>query len=171
MTQPDLTRLTPADASVALRSLPRRFRAATRPIDDPQVEAWAEIPGPDGLSAIAHVAAATRALTRLEVALHRILTREDPALDAAVTEMGDAPPPDRIATVDHELEALAEAAHGLADRAGSVPASDWGRRGRAPDGSSVEALDVVKGAVRVGLAHLEAAGAAMDRARGEDEDG
>jgi hypothetical protein len=161
----DLSRLAPADAAAALRSFDRRFRAAARPVDDPAVEEWAEVPGPDGHSALDHVAAAGRTLTLLNQALGLILTREDPYLQEAVVD-GDA----RVwsvapAELAVELDALGDVAAGLADRVDRTPGEDWTRTGRVPGPVTVDALAVLREAVRAGVAHLEAAERAMTAAR------
>ena len=37
----DVAKLSPSDAAVTLRSLPRRFRAALRPVDDDNLDEFA----------------------------------------------------------------------------------------------------------------------------------
>lgn len=165
MTGHDLSRLSPADAAVTLRSLDRRFRTAARPVDDPEVEAWADVPGPDGHSARAHVAAATRALDLLRDALHRVDTHDDPELDRAVMDPAArhwAPHPSGLGDA---LDALGTAGAALADDIEAMSSDSWSRRGRTPDGGETDALEIVREAVRSALRHLDATAAAMRAAR------
>jgi hypothetical protein len=165
MSDPDLSRLAPADAATALRSFDRRFRAAARPLDDPEVDEWAQVPGPDGHSALDHVAAAGRTLTLLDQALGRILTQEDPYLDEAVVDPEARTWAATPAEADVELDALGDAARAMADRVDATPGADWTRSGRTPGPATVEAMDVLREAVRSGVAHLRGAEAAMAEAR------
>lgn len=161
----DLSRLPPADGATALRSFDRRFRAAARPIDDPDVEAWAQVPGPDGHSALDHVAAAGRTLTLLNQALGQILTRDDPYLDEAVVAPGARSWAVSPGDLDVELDALGDVARAMADRVDATSGESWTRTGRAPGPTTVEAMDVLREAVRSGVEHLEGAEQAMAEAR------
>ena len=161
----DLTRLTPADATTTLRSFDRRFRAAARPIDDPEVDVWADVPGPDGHSTLDHVAAAARALTVLHNALHQIRTREDPYLDEAVLDADERVWAPTGSDLDVELAALGDTANDLAELVEATPSTEWGRTARIPGPASVEAMDILREAVRSGVSHLRGAERAMAEAR------
>lgn len=165
MTDHDLSRLAPADAATTLRSLERRFRAAARPIDDPDVEIWARTPGPDGHSALDHVAAAGRTLTLLHRALHRILTEDDPFLDEAVLDPDARDWAFAPGDLDVELDALADEAAAMADVVDGTPGADWSRPARIPGPRTIEAMDVLLEAVRSSVADLRAAAEAMTEAR------
>ncbi len=70
----DLARMSPQDGVAALRSLPRRLRAALRPIDDPDVEERAErVPAGDW-SRTAAVAGGTAEVTALDVLREAVRT-------------------------------------------------------------------------------------------------
>jgi hypothetical protein len=153
---------------VALRSFERRFRAAARPLDDPRVDDWAEVPGPDGHSAREHVAAAARTITLLHHALIRIRTADDPFLDEAVVDPEARSWAVDAGDLDLELDTLGNAAAAMADAVAATPTDDWQRRARVPGPRSVDALDVVHEAVRSGVAHLRAAEVAMTDARRDD---
>jgi hypothetical protein len=165
MTGPDLDRLSPADGAVTLRSLDRRFRSAVRPIEDPDIEIWAEIPGPDGHSAADHVAAASRNLTLHRNALHQIAVRPDPFLDEAVMSADERQWSHTAGTQAVELDALGDTGSALADEVDGTAPADWARTARVPGGQTVEAIDILREAVRSALHHLGGAAAAMAAAR------
>jgi hypothetical protein len=167
MSDHDLSRLAPADAATTLRSFERRYRAAARPVDDPAVEEWARLPGPDGHSALDHVAAAGRTLTLLHHALHQIGTRENPYLDEAVLDPDGREWAVTPGDLDVELDALGDEAAAMADLVDATPGADWNRSGRAPGPTTVDAMEVLRQAVRSGVAHLRAAEEAMTDARGD----
>jgi hypothetical protein len=165
MIEPDFDRLAPADGAVTLSSLDRRFRAAVRPIEDPEVEIWVEIPGPDGHSAAEHVAAAGRTLMVHRNALHQIAVRPDPFLDEAVMSADERQWAHGAATLAVELDALADVGVALADEVDRTAPAGWARTARLPGGQTVEAIDVLREAVRSALHHLRGASAAMAAAR------
>jgi hypothetical protein len=165
MSDHDLSRLAPADAATTLRSLDRRFRAAVRPVDDPDVEVWAQLPGPDGHSALDHVAAAGRTLTLLHQALSRIRGEEDPYLDEAVLEPDERSWAFTPGDLDVELDALADEAAAMADLVDATPGAEWSRTARIPGPATAEAMDVLLEAVRSSVADLRAAEEAMTEAR------
>lgn len=161
----DLSRLSPADAAAALRSFDRRFRAAARPIDDPAVDAWAHVPGPDGHSALDHVAAAGRTLTLMHHALRQVRTHDEPYLEEAVMDADARTWAMAPGDLEVELAALGDVSAAMADLVDATPASDWIRTGRAPGPIAVDAMDIVREAVRSGVSHLGAAELAMTEAR------
>ena len=161
----DLSRLAPADAAATLRSFDRRFRAAVRPVDDPEVDEWAQIPGPDGHSAVDHAAAAGRTLIMLHNALRQVLTRDDPYLDEAVLDPTALEWPATTGPVDVELDALGHEASAMADLVDATPGPDWGRAGRAPGPTTVDAMQLVREAVGSGVTYLRGAEEAMAAAR------
>src|SRR4051812_45239760 len=83
-----------ADAAVALRSYPRRYRTVlARPkdqgfdADDPALR-----PGADGWSAAAHARWATRGFNAVGEALHQVLVHDHP--DISVPSIEPPQPPD-----------------------------------------------------------------------------
>jgi hypothetical protein len=153
----DVSRLAPSDAAVALRSFPRRYRAAIQPVkDDDDVEELAHRVGPDGRSAIQILSDVTRTLVVLADALRQITVNDTPVVHAAVVDPAlrhwDAPPPERL---DDALVIFDDEATSLADAVDRVPVDAWTRSGSVAGGGSVTALTVVRDAVRDGRQGLE----------------
>lgn len=123
--------LSPADAEVALRTFPRRWRALLGGLDqdDPDTEARLRRVGPDGRSALD---AAAQAAATLEVANGQVLAtlrRERPSLPP-----GGAP---AAASLDEALARIDAAAPVLAATVADVASDDLDRQadvaGRAVD--------------------------------------
>jgi hypothetical protein len=147
--------LSPIDATVAIRSLPRRF-----------AEAFARATSPQQLTpeVLGHAAWTATALESVRRALQRVVLDNDPSVEL--------PPVDPPAPVTVEgppapvLTQLAAAATGLADAMADIGGQDWTRTGRTANGP-VTALDIAQLAVRIGIAHLRAAEAAIAANGGE----
>lgn len=160
--------VSPSDAAVTLRSLPRRYRSVLQPLDDPQVEEWAERVGPEGTSALDHLVQASRGITLLHQALRQTANGEQPpTLPPAVLDEGarawDTP---GGATVEAELDLLAEEAEAMATTISDLPGSAWNKTATVAGGAGeLTALQVVQEAVRTGVTHLKAAQQAFDAAR------
>lgn len=162
----DLARLSPQDGVVALRSLPRRFRAALRPIDDPDVEAWAEQVSATGHAPIDHLVDADRTLTLLRQALEQVLHHDAPVLTPGTFEPSAREWPAGHGSLDDELDLLGTTAEGFAAVAERVPAADWGRPASVAGGrGDVTALDVLREAVRTGVTDLRLAEQAFEENR------
>lgn len=168
----DVSRVSPADAAVTLRSLPRRYRglfaAAARP-DDPGGDDLVRRLGPDGHAALDHLALATRGLVVIGHALGQVLIQDDPYLHVAVTDATAreyAPVAGHDPTAADLLGELATVAEALATRIERTPAGDWSRTGRTEGTTAVTALDLAREAVRTGIAHLKAAEATLAAVRG-----
>ena len=152
--------LSPADAVVALRSFPRRFREVLT-LGPGEDESVLHRNGPDGRSALDHVDLAGRDLAVLADAVDAVLTQDRPTLHPAV---GD--PAARSYAVDPGVDATAALdlltleAGGLADRVEHVAAGEWSRTGSAAGGGDLTAVDVLREAVSTTAAHLRAAEAA-----------
>lgn len=128
----------PADAVVALRSLPRRFKAVfAGQEDDESPEDLANRPGSDGKSALDHVADATAVL-------------------------GGSP---AAGGIEAGVGALSDAAEALADRSSHVNADDWAREVTV-DGQTMTALDELWHKVDAAIASLKAAERTIDEVRG-----
>ena len=158
MVAPDLTRLGPGDAEVALRSFVRRYAAELLavPGDDRGDELAARL-GPAGESALGVVSDVTRTWGVLGHELHRVLTLDDPLLHPAAADPRqrhwDTAPPD---TVDEALTLLGHEVDALLDvMAGVTSADEWTRKGEVAGGGTLSALDLVKEAVRVGAEGLD----------------
>ncbi|CAN5734110.1 hypothetical protein BH20ACT2_BH20ACT2_22390 [soil metagenome] len=162
--------LAPADAVVALRSLPRRWRAVMGAVEadegsDPDdVAARA---GPDGRSALEHLGHAARTIALLDRALQQVLSDDAPVLHPAATDAGardwsDAPP----RSVDDGLAELESATGALAARVDAVAAGDWSRTGQVTGGGQVGALDLVRDAVETAVARLRSAEQTLTAVRG-----
>jgi hypothetical protein len=174
MTGPDLSRLAPSDAAVALRSLPRRFGAVLRPPmpeDRPAGhEDLVQRIGPDGHSAVDHTVHVVRSLALLDRAIEQVLISAEPVLHPAVVDdhdrwvedHGHPPEPDDV------LTDLAAAAERLATRVERVPATDWTRTGRVAGDGTVTAHDLLREAVGQAVAHLHDAGRTVAALRGRN---
>jgi len=160
--------VSPADAAVALRSLPRRYRSALQPIDDPQVDEWAERVGPDGSSALDHLVQASRGITVVHQALRQALNASspptlppgvmDPAARAFDTSHGTS--------VDAELDLLADEAEAAATTVVDAPGEAWKKTATvAGGGGEVSTLQLLAELVRTGVDQLKAAQQAFDHAR------
>ncbi len=157
----DLSRLSGSDAAVALRSYPRRYRAAMQPIDgDPDVEELSPRVGPAGRSALDFVCETTSPCASTPAAIHQILVHDEAEL---LPEVFDRLARDRLTrerpvTADHgaqiALAALDEATKTLSEAIESISGADWSRPAVTADGKRVTTLDVVREAVRTGAENL-----------------
>jgi hypothetical protein len=165
----DTSSLSPADAAVALRSFPRRFRETTALEPGESPERMHEQPGILVRSVADLATDAVRSLALLDRALEQILLSDAPALHPAVTDRerrdfsfaghGD---------LDDVLSELDDVAPAFADRIGRVPADDWNRTATVAggDGSPVTALQVVQEAVSTAADDLRDIEATMRQFRG-----
>lgn len=148
----DLSRESPGDIVVTLRSLPRRFREALAPAEQGEdVDALAQVVGPDGMSALDHLADTGRTLALLSGALDEVRSGRQPVLHAAVTDPGVRHWETAATDLDGELALLADEANGLADKIERVSADEWKQVGRVAGGGELTALDLAREAVRVGI--------------------
>jgi len=163
----DLSKLSGPDAIVALRSYPRRFGTALAPLpDDPDVDELAHRVGPDGTAALDHVVVTSNTMSLLARALEQVSIHDDPTLlpavlDASQREWGtpaDLTVNAALADLEAETDALVE----VAER---VHGPDWNRAGHVADGPPVDALGIVREAVRTGADELRAAEVAIAAAR------
>lgn len=162
----DLARMAPQDGVVALRSLPRRFRAALRPFDDPDFDEWAERVTSSGRAPLDHLVDADRSLTLLHHAFEQVLHHDTPVLVPAVTDPAAREWPTVHSGLQGELAHLEETADGFASLVERVPAADWSRVGCvAGTDTSVDALDLLREAVRTGITDLRDAERAFDEVR------
>jgi hypothetical protein len=150
----DDSQISPSDAVVTLRSLPRRFAAALALPEDQQRpdDVVHRRPASGGLSAIEHAAYTVVALPQLGDALRMVLTRDNPDLSTPPLEP-DPPVPGAAASTDEVVNQLATAAESLAKDVSNVSTHEWTRTGRVGS-QTVTALDVVRGAVQLAIFHL-----------------
>jgi hypothetical protein len=152
----------PSDASVALRSLPRRFRGLFAGLgDDESPDALAVRPGADGSTAIGHLVAASHGVAAAGRGLDQIQIAEGAILDEVAVEPSAATGP-----VEERLAELGWEADATADRVERTMASEWGRVGKlASTGQTLSALDLLWRAVDAAVDHLKAAERTLDEAR------
>jgi len=156
----------PSDATVALRSLGRRFREAFAELDDATADELAHRHGLDGHSALDHVVAATHTLTFVGRALELVLIEDDPVLHPAVLDAAAREWPHATGGVADRLAELAWEADAVAERAERATAQEWTRRGRvAGHDQTVTAADLVWDAVDTAVAHLKSAEATLAQVR------
>jgi hypothetical protein len=163
----DLSRLSGPDAATALRSYPRRFRAAVLPTPDHENEELAEQVGPDGHSAADHVVTFTNTLVLLGQALRQTLSSDNPVVHAAVTDASEREwaGPGGSGDVAGALARLGDEAGSLADAVDRVEMGQFNRTAQVAGGGEITAFDLVKQAVAAGADHLRAATAAVEAAR------
>ncbi len=169
MTGPDVSRLSPRDAAIALRSFERRFREATFSLDDDDADGGlANHVGSGGESTLTIVERASRTLGLLQHALDEILDHDTPELAAGVMNSAERPPgPEGSGDLATEVALLGTEAIQLAERVDRTRATDWSRPARltGSQGQTIDALDVVREAVRTTSVDLRAARETMAEAR------
>jgi hypothetical protein len=161
----DLSHLSPGDVAVTMRSLPRRFDEALAAHGAEDPEALARVVGPDGASALDHVADTGRMLALFGGALGEVVSGRQPVLHAAITEPGARQWEHAATDLEGELGLLADEAIALAGRVEATAATQWTEVGRVVGGAELTALDLAKEAVQVAIAGLHATEAAMTAAR------
>jgi hypothetical protein len=164
----DVTSLSPADAAVALRSLPRRFRESTALRRDESGERMLHRAGMLGRSAVELVVDAVRSLSLLDRSLEQVLVSDRPALHPAVIDKR-ARDFDFAAHGDIEdiLAELDDVAPAFAERVERVPAESWTRVGTvAGRPEEITALDLVREAVSTAIDDLRDIEATLRQFRG-----
>jgi hypothetical protein len=153
----DSSQISPSDAAVTLRSLPRRFASvlATPDDDDRPDDVLRRRPQSGGLSAIEHGAWVAAAHPGIAQALHRVLIETNPTIEVPPLEP-DGPVDGGDRSSADTVAAIAASTGPLADLIDGVAGDDWLRSGRI-DGQPVTALDVARGAVQLGVYHLRTA--------------
>ncbi|HMG40723.1 MAG TPA: hypothetical protein VK611_05310 [Acidimicrobiales bacterium] len=165
----DMSKLAPADAVVALRSLERRYRALFTGLgDDESPDEVAHRKASNGWTGVEHVVAAAWAIAACDRALQRVLREDTPHLDPSDVDPALRDRPGSPTGPVHErLAELGLEANALADRVDGVAAKDWERLGLLDDSSArrVSALDIVRSAVDAGVTHLRAAELTLNEVR------
>jgi hypothetical protein len=161
----DVSKLGPNDIVVTMRSLPRRFREALAVREGEDQDALANVVGPDGLSALDHVANTGRMLALFNGALTEVANGRQPVLHAALTDPSARTWEHAAADLDGELALLDDEAAALAERVERTSSVQWQEVGRVVGGTELTALDLAKEAVQVAIPGLDATAAAMQHAR------
>ena len=157
----DAAAVSPADAAVAARSYPRRYRALLVRPDEDDPEIVHRRPAPDQLSAVEHTARAAVDISAAADALRRVRIDEDPE----VALEGTAPIDEAGPTSREVLAVLDAAAASFATVIETLRGDEWRRSGHLAGGGDVGALDVARHGVHAGIHHLRAAERALAGAR------
>lgn len=169
----DLTKLTPADGAVTLRSLERRYRGLFAEADEHgSPDELAAEPATNGWTALEHIVAAAWDIAAGARALQALLTQDEALLDPAEVDPAARTRPTRPTGTLHErLAELGMEAAALADLVETTPAASWDRYGLLNDTSNrrVTALDVLRSAVDSGVTHLKGAEYVLDELRQDEE--
>lgn len=161
--------LSPADAAVAVRSFPRRFRALlARPADEDDRFDPDEVgrrPGTEGATVVDHVVAAERLLTVLDETLAQVPGGEV-ALPGAFADLAAARWDDPGSPVPALLDRLEATAGRTAQRMETVSNDAWATPARPPGAAGTShvlaATQEVVGAV---AGHLRAAARVLEEVR------
>jgi hypothetical protein len=157
MERDQLGTLSPADAAVALRSYPRRFREAVEEAQARTSELDLLAPPPGHRSPLAIVVAASTALDRLRRGVERALTDEGPSLEPSLLDRGalESTATGQLPrTMDAALRALQDVTSRFGDLAQHTPRREWDR-GALIGQTPVTALDLLKDAVAAGRSYLD----------------
>jgi hypothetical protein len=161
----DLSHESPSDVAVTMRSLPRRFGEALAARDDDDVESLAGVLGPDGASALDHVADTGRMLALIGGALGEVVSGRRPVLPAAITDPSARTWEHAATDLEGELSLLTDEAIALAELVERTSAEQWKAAATVTGGTEMTALDLAREAVQVAIADLKATEAAMAAAR------
>jgi hypothetical protein len=150
---------------VAVRSLPRRFRALFAGLgDDESPDALARRTVADGSTPLGHVGAATRVLALGGRGLAALLATEGASVEPVTVGALTAASP--TGSLEEGLAELGWEADALADRAEHLGLDDWGRSGSvAGTGASISAADLFWQAVDAAVDQLKAAERTLAEAR------
>jgi hypothetical protein len=140
----DYDTITPADAAVAIRSFPRRYREAMAGIEE---DVLAQRPAPEVWSAIEYTSHVAQLYGPMAEAQRRIRTEDHPEIR---WERLPDPPVRPSAELLADLENKAEL---LAKEIDATHRDDWQREGTLPWGDR-DALTMARNAVHEGSHHL-----------------
>lgn len=145
-----------SDAIVAMRSFPRRWRAALALPDGEPDEVVRRQPQPDVWSALSYAAHVRDIFAMHGWALNRTLTEDHPVFEwpDGVTEESVASGYDTL-DLQTVLDELAANAERVAARAERADAGDWRRPATLPGPEEVDALWFVHHCVHEGSHHLK----------------
>jgi hypothetical protein len=156
--------ITTADAVVALRSFPNRWRSALAlHLDDADPEGALILrPTPSGWSALEHAGHVRDVLHALDIRLQRVLREDEPVLPETHVTPPSGANEQGMAVV---LAALNVSADQFSTTIQLAPAKAFDRIGRR-SGAAVTALDLVREGVHEGNHHLRLATQTLDAVRG-----
>lgn len=169
MDRQQLSNLSPPDAAVALRSYSRRFDELFGADVDPEEQDLFGLDVLDGWSVDAAMSAALGHVQRIDAALARTLTMDDPTLEA---DLFARPTPPRAAPGRTTVVAPARQALGslqvllgaLADRVARTPPKDWSRPASVGSQRS-DAHELLREAVAYGRSALDLVAKVLEAAR------
>jgi hypothetical protein len=155
----DGSSVSPADAAVALRSFPRRYRAILiRPQEEDAHKDPARRAGAAGWSALDHAAWAAAAIDTIASQVRQVLIHDAPDLGAAVPPIEPPSPPGTEDSPDDVIGQISAATDTLAGVIeGAAGGDDWTRTAGGAGGHQLTSLDLVRLAVHQGVHHLRAA--------------
>ena len=144
----DYDTIAPGDTVVAVRSYPRRFRAALAVVDreDDADAVIRRTPDPHTWSALTYTSHVADVFAFTTDAARRILSTDGPDIDVADLEPSEG---EREAV----LSRLQDEAERLAAQLGDAKGDDWDRTGRFPWGER-DLLTTARNAVHEGHHHL-----------------
>ena len=156
--------INPPDAIAALRSFPRRWRAALALVaDDPSASELVRRRSGDSWSALDHAWYTADLLESTREHVRRTRREERPNLgDGPARRSGRQGNEDDA--LDAALTAIGEHAPALADALDDLPAEDW-RRSATVDGRETTILSMARRSVAEAAHHLRAAEQALRAAR------
>ena len=152
----ELHTITPPDAVVAVRSYPRRYRAALAGFDDPDVDADAVVrrrPPTGGWSALEYAAHYRDVLALYEYRIGRVLARDGVELESEDQDVWAIDRAYNEQPVEEVLAALATNAESMAATIAGVPDDGWDRGGMR-EGERITVLWMVQQTVHEGSHHL-----------------
>jgi hypothetical protein len=166
MERDQLGTLSPADAAVALRSFPRRYREAIEEARAKHADLDVTVAQGGHRAPLVVVVAASTVLGRLRQGVEHTLTDtghslEPSLLDRTALEATSGMTGQLPRTMDAALEALQEVTTGFADLAQHTPLREWDR-GALIGQTPVTALDLLKDAVAAGRTYLDELSAGLD---------
>jgi hypothetical protein len=149
--------LNPGAVVAALRSFPRRYRAALSSDPTRAPDELGTQRSRAGRPVLELLTNTVGTLGQLCHALHKVLVADHPpALPAIVTGNSAHVATTRAPTVSALLEELDEVAQRSAEMVSSAPSESLLRVGHAPEGTEVTALDIGRQSVRVAAENLRA---------------
>lgn len=168
------TKLSPADAAVALRSLERRFRdAATSAVvtlddepDEAEIDEIANRTGADGRSAIDHVVAARIRIDTALTSLQKALVSPSHQIDTELLELGLVGELQHSGRLSTEIDTLATSAATLAETVDSADVTNWVDERSTTSGSTSTPLAIVQATVAFSLDRLQSLEAVLREVRG-----
>jgi hypothetical protein len=163
----DYETVTPMDGIVAIRSFPRRYRAALAAAmeDESDDGIVRRRPEPEVWSALEYTAHVVDVLSGIKGYIHELRTRDTPTLADPTSSHFDTISKGG-GSIEAAVEHLTSAATALADELDKVQADDWHRTGNFSWGER-DLLDTMRNAVHEGSHHLRDVEKVLDQVRGK----